>query len=367
MFYKSFALWSVGIFLLWSFQVAAAVGQSELDLELAIEAVDRLDSSLWGLQFDERMKGGKSEAAGKLSHIEVSEDGDFRKCVVRVRFDSAGEPGDFLGGTYASGPGRFFFIASRRKYDSPDIPPTFGCAVTFFKENQLPFVASGLGGLPCGFTQDGLRRISDELRNGESEVREQRYKGQTYQALHCDIEGRPDITLLFDEAMRLKHIISHAEAGDRVGGHKFEEPQVMPPGEFTTIVCSLTSFVPVGEQNEVLAEYELSVEASSGVQSTVAYERQNFEALSEPLTSRISLPELEIEDGTLVSCNGQMGIDYIYDGGRLYMAADAVAVEAARKARLRQSRYGGVWYYSLGLLAFLVVLTVLVYIRNRDS
>lgn len=141
----------------------------------------------------------------------------------------------------------------------------------------------------------------------------------------------------------------------------------MPPGEFTTIVCSLTSFVPVGERNEVLAEYEMTIEASSGLQSTVAYERQNFQELSEPLTSRISLPELEIEDGTLVSCTGQMGIDYIYDNGKLYMAADAGAVEAARKARLRQSRYGGFWYYSLGLLAFLVVLTVFVYVRNRES
>ncbi len=132
------------------------------------------------------------------------------------------------------------------------------------------------------------------------------------------------------------------------------------------LYLSLKKYVPVGDR-EVLAEYDMGVETSTGIRSTVTYERQNFQPLTAPLTSRISLPELEIEDGTHVSCDGQMGIDYIYDGGKLYMAADAGSVEAARKARLRSSRYGGVWYYSLSLLAFLVVLTVLVYIRNREA
>ena len=335
------------------------VGQDEFSVATAIQSLEEFESSIWGLQFDEMPVG--ENAPKRSSHVEVSKDGQILRKVAKTRLEGEA-PCDVTTWSYGNARDLFCFNATRDDYDSPEIETTFSCGVFFFDKGQSPFCITF--GAQHGFHEDA--NFVDFVRRAEVEVTRREFRGKSYHALICRLENRSELTLLFDDSHRFRGYEIRVVAGDQLPPrHRYDEGQVVPQGESATLWGSFDRYESVGERS-VLVAWELGGSLSGFGESSLRYERSNIKEIDAPIGNKISFPDLEIENGTEVSCHGRQSLLYVYRDGKLYLAADSPSVDAARRARWWRSTIGSTWYYTVGLIGFLGVFVLMIYLRNRN-
>ncbi len=345
-------------------EIAQKFDASAANVSLSLKEFERL---FYGLRFEKSLiVEGKSKY---IAAISISDGGGIRKSVCDYQ---QFEFGRYRSGTYSNRNAGWCFSTTI----SPDKPvdpqvnpddrkPTLGIDFAAPGQDAATYGAF-FGDYLFGFASK--MSFSQFFKESKTTKVVELIDKAFYQGIRCDHPKLATLTIYFDDQGRVAYIKNELLPGQVVAGSKYEPSQFVPANSMTISLHGPLEYQTF-EGREVIkgCNFKISAKNPKTVEAFSRLEFANYTVLTDELPIKISLPEIELVDGSKVTCFGKQSMDLEYRDGEVLVVVDGVLVDAAEKARYWRSAGGWFRFYTICGFGFALVFGFVVWYRNRGG